>query len=301
MKIPRFLVIIKKNKLYKIIHRLKYQIATLISPTLNTKMRYRKVFGEKINLKDPKTFNEKLLWLKLNRYANNDLVIRCTDKYLVRDYVRACGYDDILNELIGVWESSVEIPWEDLPNEFVLKLNHGAGMNILCPNKRLLDKESVCKQLDKWKKHKCWLSYSEMQYKYIKKRIICEKFLKQEDRNVITDYKVYCFNGQPKAILVMNDRGTGTLKREFFDIRWNKLTAFNQFIEPDTPTEKPKRLDYLLEIATSLSKPFEFVRCDFYIIENRIYFGELTFTPAGGLHTAQTIVDGKEMGELIQL
>ena len=154
-----------------------YSFLSLISPTINTKARYKEKFGKKLDLNNPKTFNEKILWLKLNRYMKDPLVIQCVDKYAVRDYVTSCGCEEILNDLIGVWNSADDIPWDELPNQFVLKWNFGARMNIICTDKSKIQKKRVISQLNKWGRNKFWLSFSEMQYKYIEKKIICEKLL----------------------------------------------------------------------------------------------------------------------------
>ena len=154
-----------------------YCVLTVISPELNTRARYKAAFGRKLDLNNPKTLNEKILWLKLNMYMSDPLVIQCADKYKVREYVKSCGCEDILNELIGVWESVDEIPWDDLPNQFVLKWNFGAGMNIVCTDKQKMNKNEVLKQIEDWRKEKFWLPYAEMQYKYIEKKIICERLL----------------------------------------------------------------------------------------------------------------------------
>ena len=158
---------IQENGLKHFIRETWFDFLTIISPTLNTKARYRYTFRKKLDLKNPQTLNEKILWLKLNKYMKNPLVIQCADKYKVREYVASCGCEDILNELIGVWDSAEDIPWDDLPNEFVLKWNYGAGMNIICTDKTQMDKEKVINQLKEWGRVKCWLSHSEMQYKYI--------------------------------------------------------------------------------------------------------------------------------------
>ena len=288
------------RRIYRSMRETMYRIATVISPALNTKMRYHEKFGEKPDLKSPKTFNEKLLWLKLNRYMRNPLVIQCADKYRVREYITACGYGDILNDLLGAWDSPEEIPWNDLPEQFALKWNFGAGMNVICHDKSALDPKIVIEQMKKWGKQKCWLSHSELQYKYIDKKIICERFIECADQAVIPDYKVYCFNGHPQAILVMHDRGK-TVKAEFFDADWNALPTPDKYQAPDVPTEKPECLSRLLEISRKLSEPFPFVRCDFYIVNEKIYFGELTFTPAGGLHTSETTVHGQSMADLLDI
>lgn len=274
---------------------------TVISPVWNTKLRYRIVHKKKLNLKHPKTFQEKLLWLKLYRYATNPLVIQCADKYLVRDYIRQCGLEDILIGLIGVWDSAADIPWDSLPEKFALKWNFGAGMNIICKDKSKLDRSETIEKLNIWQKNKCWLGHSEMHYKYIPKKLVCEEFLECDGEKAIPDYKIYCFHGEPKAIFVMHDRYHGEMHTEFFDVNWNPLENGNKYGTPQAATPKPECLDRLLGIAEILSRPFPFVRCDFYVVGNKIYFGELTFTPAGGMYTSQTKIDGKDMSEYLHI
>lgn len=158
-------------------------ICTRISPMLNTRLLYRYLFGKKLDLDNPKTLNEKILWLKFNDYRNNPLVEQCADKYKVREYVKECGLEDILVELYGVYKTADEIPWDSLPNQFVLKWNFGAGYNIVCTDKAKMDKETVISQMKKWGKEKYWLPYSEMQYKNYPKLIICEELLNAKEGN----------------------------------------------------------------------------------------------------------------------
>ncbi len=164
----------------KIVH-IFFSLLTLISPTLNSKFIYWRTFHRKLNLENPVTFNEKLMWLKLNKYMKDPLVIQCADKYGVRAYVEGCGGKEILNELIGVFDSVDDINWDSLPNQFVLKWNFGAGMNVICTDKQSMDKEEVFRQLRRWGKSKYWLIYSEMHYKYIERKIICEHLLASEE------------------------------------------------------------------------------------------------------------------------
>ncbi len=278
-----------------------FSASTLISPSLNTKLRYRYIFKKKLNLKEPKTFNEKLLWLKLNKYIKDPLVIQCADKYLVRDYVKACGYEDILINMLGAWDTAKDIPWEELPNKFVLKWNFGAGMNIVCKDKNALDKERVLKQMNRWQKNKYWLSHSEMQYKYIPKKIICEEFLEDSLESVIPDYKIYCFHGKAKAVLVMHDRGSGKMSTEFFDENWEPLGNSSKYAATSKSSEKPKCLERMIEAAEKLASPFPFVRCDFYVLGDKFYFGELTFTPAGGMYVSTTKIHGKDMTDYLNV
>ncbi len=296
--------IVNKHKwLKKIAHTMKNQlfgVLTLISPELNTRVHYRVVFKKKLNLENPKTFNEKLLWLKLKKYIYDPLVIQCADKIKVRDYVEKKGCAHILNELIGVYDSVEQINWDTLPYKFVLKWNFGAGMNIVCTNKNEMNKSKVMAQMKKWGKNKYWYSHSEMQYKYIKPKIICEKFLSEKNSEGLTDYKVYCFNGVPRAVLVMHDRYK-EMKTEFFDTNWELLENTELFETTQVITPKPKCLEEMLNVSKKLSEDFPFVRCDYYIVNDKLYFGELTFTPAAGLYTAETVVHGKTMAELLDL
>ena len=287
-------------KIYCKIEDIPFKLATLISPKLNTYLRFRQANGFFPNLNDPRTFTEKLVWLKLNNYMHNPLVIKCADKYRVREYVEECGCKETLNELIGVYDSVDMIPWDSLPKKFVLKWNFGAGMNVICQDKETLNISEISKKLKKWGKNKYWLNHSEMQYKYTPKRIICEKFLECAQDDVIPDYKVYCFNGEPRAVFVMHDRGRG-VKTEFFDTDWNLLHNTFKYGAPRETTHKPECFEKMLEVSRKLSAPFPFVRCDFYVVNGLLVFGELTFTPAGGVMTSQTKVNGMDMGELLHI
>ncbi len=289
------------RRLYRKMRKLVFSASTLISPELNTKLRYRYLFKKKLNLKAPRSFNEKLLWLKLNRYIKDPLVIQCADKYRVRDYVKACGYEDILIDMLGAWDTADQIPWDELPDKFVLKWNFGAGMNIVCKDKEFLDIPKTVKQMTKWRKKKYWLSHSEMQYKYMPKKIVCEKYLEHPQETAIPDYKIYCFHGKAEAVLVMHNRGSGEMSTEFFNTGWEPLENSSKYASALKPAEKPLCLEKMLQAAEKLASPFPFVRCDFYVLEDRFYFGELTFTPAGGMYVSTTKINGKDMTEYLNV
>lgn len=277
-----------------------YNLLTIISPYLNTKFRYKQVFKKTIDLKNPKTFNEKLLWLKLNNYNKNPLVIQCADKYAVRSYVEKCGQSHILNELYGAYDSVNDIDWSKLPNQFAMKWNFGSGFNIICDDKYNININECESKLNKWRKSKCWLPYSEMQYKYTKKKIICEKYLDSNQGFLPYDYKIYCFNGVPKAILLVMDRD-GDAKRVFMSLDWELINTIDKYKVPDVLPDRPESLDIMIEASTALSKPFPFVRIDFYQHNGNAVFGEMTFTPSGGLYTPQTPIDGITMGEMLNI
>lgn len=270
-----------------------------INPILYSKRVYRKTFGKKLNLKNPVEFNEKLMWLKFNTYYNNDLITQCADKYRVRDYVKKCGCEEILNDLIGVYNNINEIEWKSLPNKFALKCNHGAGYNIICTDKNKLDEEQVKKQLSKWIKEDYSKIAAEMQYKNINRKIICEKYIDMGNNKLPTDYKLYCFNGKVKIILVMKDRES-IVTREFYNEKWERVYLREYEGSPAQPTSKPDNLEKMIEYAEKLSKPFEFVRVDLYDVNQKIIFGELTFTPTGCLAKYKNDVS-KEMGSWINI
>ena len=280
-----------------------FACATIMSPVLNTKLRYRSAFKKKLDLDNPTTLNEKLLWLKLNKYIKDPLVIQCADKYAVRQYINDCGCSEILNELIGVWDKADDIPWDSLPEKFVLKWNFGAGMNIVCDDKSKLNKVETIKKLKKWGKCKYWLSHSEMQYKYAPKKIVCEKYLNDGKGFLPEDYKVYCFNGEPKYILLCVGREFGHPKFYFFDFDWNLCRISRDGLQApeDFAVEKPKCIEAIYKYAKKLSSPFPFVRTDFYVVDDKIYFGELTFTPAGGLDSARLPETDVMLGNMLNL
>ena len=258
---------------------------TSISPRLTCEMLFYTAVHRRPNLKDPKTLDEKLCLLKLTEYGRDPLIPRCADKYRVREYVKEKGLGFLLNECYGVYESPEEIPWEELPQSFVLKGNHGCAYNILCPDKDKLDKAAAQKQLKAWLKEDFWKVHAELNYRGIPKKILCEAYLTTPEGGPIPDYKIYCFHGKPACMMVCLDRADGATRFYFFDQEWNLLR-----INPDGKAApegftlpKPEVVDEMFRYAEILSEDFLFVRVDFYAIGSRVVFGELTFTPASGV------------------
>ena len=280
-----------------------YRTLSLISPTLNTKLRYKAVFNKKLDLAHPKSFKEKLLLLKLKRYIKDPLVIKCADKYAVREYIKEQGCENILIPMIASYDHAKKIDWGKLPNSFVVKWNFGCGFNLICPNKKELKIVEAVNKLNNWMKDKSYLNHSEMQYAKAPKRIIIEEFLKPENGELPADYKVYCFNGVPRAILYMCDRGNDNMTAAFFDDNWNFLseTGKSGYKKFERNIEKPSCLKEMIKTSEKLSKPFEFVRLDYYVINDKLYFGEMTFTPAGCMFASECTIDGKTMGEILDV
>lgn len=278
-------MIIKTNSNFS--HWFK-QTLTKISPKLNTKVIYFFKFKKRLNLKNPQTLDEKIQYLKFHDYYKNPLVTQCADKYAVRDYVKQCGCEEILNELYYAWDSVDEIEWDKLPNQFVIKWNFGCGENLICFDKSKLDIADAKKKLNDWyKEHDTfYLTYAEMQYRGIPPKLICEKLIETEDGGLPVDYKLYCFKGYADCVLVCTGRqndGHGT-KYYFFDKEWN-LKRYNK-TGKNAPANftlpKPDGIEKVFEYAEKLTKPFPFVRADFYLEKGKVTFGELTFTPCGG-------------------
>ena len=258
---------------------------SVAAPVYASKRLYEKALGKKLNLKNPQTLNEKCMWLKLNTYYRHPLITECCDKYRVCDYVKRMGCAEILNDLIGVWDNPDKIDFDKLPNQFVLKCNHGAGFNIICRDKTKLDISKTKKQLKKWLKEDYWKLYAETQYKFIKKKIICEKFLNAGQENIPVDYKLYMINGNFHAIMICLDRDKD-VKFYHFDNNLRYRPDYNSptlSVLPTHLTLIPSEINKMIDYAKILSKPFPFVRVDLYGINGKIIFSELTFLVYGGV------------------
>lgn len=281
---------------------IKETLSTL-SPRLTSKLLYRSAFKRKLDLKNPVTLNEKLMWLKLNSYYKNPLITKCADKYRVREYIKQAGYKNILNELIGTWDRAEDIEWDKLPNKFVMKCNHGAGYNIICRDKKSFNIDKAKRKLENWLNEDYWKKSAEINYKFIEKKIICERFLEMGDGSLPEDYKVYCFNGVAHCVMVCTNRETGDPKFYYYSKNWESLPYSSDIINSpvDFTLEKPEGIDEMFKIAEHLSKPFPFVRVDFYLLKGRVIFGELTFTPGAALDINRLPKTDKIFGDLLKL
>ncbi len=279
--------LLKKNPIIFILYTRFRRFLTIISPKLNTIVTFRISKGKPINLKNPKTFDEKISWLKLNTYYKNPLISMCADKYAVREYVSSCGLSEILNELYGVYDCVEDINWEELPDKFVLKWNNGCGLNMFCHDKKNFDIDNAVKTLKKWGRAKQYLNNAEMQYKYIKPRIVCEKLLESKTSPLPEDYKFYCFNGQVKYGMICVERETGRPKFYYYDRDWNfaRINKDSKKAPEDFYLPKPEGIDKMISYAEILANPFPFARVDLFDLDGKIIFGELTFTPSGGMNS----------------
>jgi len=260
------------------------KISANMYPEFCAKTHYYIKFRKKLNLTNPTNFNEKIQWLKFNE-LNDDIYTLCADKYKVREYVRLKGCGEILNELYGVYDDSRDIDYRALPDKFALKCNHGAGYNIICHNKASLDFAKTSRQLNKWMRQDFSTNFIEPQYKRIERKILCEKYIENERGGLPEDYKFYCFNGKPYAVMVCMEREKGTPKFYYFDMDWTPL-PFEDTVELINKNDYPKMPEgfkKMRDYAVKLASDFKFVRADFYLLNGSVIFGELTFTPSAGL------------------
>ena len=279
-------------------------LLTSISPKWTINLLFQLCHHRKPDLENPKTLDEKLQWMKLHYYKDNALVKQCADKWRVRDYVKQCGLESILTEVIACYDDPEEIQWEKLPEKFVLKWNFGNGGNVVCTDKQQLDIKQAVRELKRFQKLKFHLLAAEPQYDVAKKVLICEKFIEPEKGNSPVDYKFYCFNGEAKYVLCCIGRQENQKPAfYFFDRNWQlqRLNRQGKMAPEGFTIPKPEGMDTLFEYAETLSKPFPFVRADFYLERGKAYFGELTFTPSGGFDYGRLPESDLLFGSMVQL
>lgn len=244
------------------------------------KILYRYRIGKKLNLDNPKTFNEKIQWLKL--YDRKDLYTQIVDKYEVRKYIEDKIGGEYLIPLLGVYDSFDEINFELLPKQFVIKCTHDSGGLVICKDKNKLNIEKARKKINKCLNRNYFYNTREWPYKNVKPRIIIEKYMVDESRTELKDYKFFCFNGEIKALFVATDRDVDT-RFDFYDIEFNKLPLKQYYKNGIKKVNKPKGYEEMLTLASKLSRGFPHVRVDFYDINGEIYFGELTLSHFSGM------------------
>lgn len=250
---------------------------------LYLKLCYRAVFHKKLDLKNPKTYNEKLQWMKL--YDRNPLYRTLVDKFAVREYVaRNVGQEYLIPMVGGPWNSPEEIDFARLPDQFVLKCNHGSTTNILCKDKSKLDIAQTKAKLRKWL-NTSWYWYGrEWPYKDLKPCIYAEKYMEDAQDKELRDYKFFCFDGKPEFVLVSTDRSDSSkqTRGDYFDMDYQHLPFHKKHPNADVTPAKPRDFEKMKELAARMSADLPAVRIDLYDVNGRIYFGEYTFFSASG-------------------
>lgn len=280
--------------------RRKGQVIALriLGPKLLNKIYSKILLGYIPNINNPRTFNEKIQYLKINKYNNDLEIAEFTDKYVVRKKIAELGLENMLPQLYGVWDRPEEIEWDQLPEKFVLKCNHGCAYNIICDNKSSFDIDVAKKKLNKWIKEDFGLFNIEPHYSNIKRKIICEEHL----GNKLIDYKFYCFNGEPQFLYVSEDLIHDSIaKMAYYDLDWNKIPLVRDDYDDIGELKKPATFDKMKQVSKELSKRFPFVRVDLYSIRDRIIFSEMTFTPSAGMMPIKPIEYDEKWGDLLEI
>uniref|UniRef100_UPI0040562FD9 ATP-grasp fold amidoligase family protein n=1 Tax=Acetatifactor sp. TaxID=1872090 RepID=UPI0040562FD9 len=237
--------------------------------------------GYPLNLSNPRTFNEKLQWLKL--YDRNLEYIKKVDKYAVKNYVIEKIGEQYLIPTLGVWDTFEQISFDELPNQFVLKCTHDSGGIVICRDKSDFDIEAAKYRLSKSLKINYFWGNREWPYKNVKPRIIAEKYMEDSTGNDLIDYKVMCFNGEPKCTFVCENRSS---KEKFtitvYDTDWNIMPFEREHPRRKQPGKRPSTYEEMMRLSKKLSENIPFVRVDFYEIQGKLYFGEMTFYPGAG-------------------
>lgn len=307
------------NKFVKFIHqslhkvgkkgiRVLFSYGQWLSDETYVKLYYRFSMGKKLDLKNPRTFTEKLQWLKL--YDHNPLYTTLVDKYAVKPWVAERIGEQYIIPTLGVWGCFDDIEFDKLPDQFVLKTTHGGGSVgvVICKDKSTFDKAEAKKKLERSMEISGYDTVREWPYKNVSRRIIAEKYMAPEgNMSDLTDYKWYCFNGEPKYCQVIQDR-TKHKTIDFFDTEWDHQVFFglNPSIIPSMipsviPPACPQSINIHIEIARTLSEGLPFSRIDLYEIEGKVYFGEVTFYPACGLGFFNPTEFDEILGQMIVL
>lgn len=261
----------------KMLRKLKF-----LPPDIYAHFLYEHYTGKKLNLKNPKEFNEKIQWYKV--FYHPKILNQLVDKYAVREYVEKKIGKIYLNELYSVYDNALEINYDDLPDQFVIKATHASSYNLIVKNKKKLNINKTNKLLNKWlNKNQYYRTGQEWAYKDVKPRLIIEKFLKDGDNDSLIDYKFYCFTGEVKFVEIHFNRADNH-KRGFFDLDLKPLPFRYVSLEKSISSEvtKPSNFEEMITLSKKLSDKFPFVRVDFYAISGKSVFGEMTFYPSDG-------------------
>ena len=258
-------------------------ISHIIPDKLFLKLRYFKSCHKFPNLKDPKTYNEKIQWLKL--HDRNPLYTTLVDKYEVKKYIADKIGEEYVIPTLGIWDSFDDIDFDSLPNQFVLKCTHDSGGLVVCKDKNMLDIAQARKTIASSLKTNYYWSGREWPYKNVKPRIIAEKYMEDSQTEELRDYKFFCFNGEVKALFIASERQKKgeEVKFDFFDADFNHLPIRQGHPNASVPPEKPKRFEEMKSLAQKLSKDIPHVRIDFYEANQQVYFGEMTFYHFSGM------------------
>ena len=274
-------------------------VTNIISDEKYLKIKYKLAMGKELDLNHPKTYNEKLQWLKL--YDRQDAYIKMVDKYAVKEYVAGVIGSQYIIPTLGVWENFDSIEFDKLPKQFVLKCTHDSGGIVICKNKDELDIKAAKKIINKCLRRNYFWSGREWPYKKVPRRILAETYLENGIEG-LHDYKIWCFNGKATYIQYIKGRISGVTYERFYDRNWNPKEFSYHNPKLKTEISRPKKLTEMLDLAESLAKNTSFLRVDLYLLnDNTVKFGELTFYPMSGFDRWHPDSIDKEFGDMINI
>lgn len=268
-----------------------------MSDELYLTLMYRRFTGKPLNLKNPKTFNEKLQWMKL--YDRKPIYTTLVDKVDVKDYVAEKIGKEYIVPTLKVWDRVEDLDFDALPDQFVIKCSHDSGGLVICKDKSQLDRPKAIQKLRKCLRYNYFPLWREWPYKNVKPRIIAEKLL-CDGNDSINDYKIMCFNGEPKLIQLHIGRFSEHTQ-DFYDVNWNRLPIIQGTPMAKDVSERPAALEKMLELSAKLSADIPQVRVDWYWTEGKIYFGEMTFFDASGFENFEPEEYNELLGSWIKL
>ena len=271
----------------------------IFSDKVAIKIKYRLEMKRKLNLKNPKTFNEKLNWIKL--YYRKPIMTTMADKYEVKKYVSDIIGPEYVIPSIAIYDKWDDIDFDSLKAPFVMKTTHSSGVIAVVKDKESFDYETTKKKFNKSLKQNYFYSCREWPYKNIKPRIIIEQFVKDDKEDNLPVYKFFCFNGEPYLVQTIKNDKTSYETIDYFDMDWKFLKLKQNFENSEVPLSKPSNFEDMKELAAKLSKGFPFVRVDLYSVNGRIYFSEFTFFSDAGYHQFYPDEWDQILGEKIKL
>ena len=292
---------LKENKFKRLLCLPFRSAVRVLFPVTYVKLQYKYITHHKLNLKNPVRYTEKLQYLRLYTYPNNPLVSQCASRDGVRQYIKENGLEDILIPIYGIYDHFDDIDFSQLPNSFVMKCTHACAFNKIIKDKQLIDIKKLRKTFNKWLKTNYGNKTLEKHYSPIKPRIIIEQYI-GEIEHLPVEYKIHVFNGVAKSMYVVTGRNENIRYNNYY-IDWTNFdgSQFNGWKKSDKEITPPSNWNKMVEIAELLAKPFTFVRVDLYNINGKIYFGEMTFTPAKGTLILDDDKCDFEMGEWLDI
>lgn len=292
---------LKENKLKRALVSPFRGVVKVLNKKAYISYQYKYITHHKLDWKHLNRYTEKLQYLRLYVYPKMPLVSKCAGRVGVREYVKEKGYENLLINCLGVYDSVDEIDFDKLPNSFAMKCSHGCAMNYICFDKSKMDIELIKNKFRKWLKTNYGKKTVELHYSPIKPQIIIEELM-LENNKLPTEYKIHVFNGKAKNLYVVTSRGIDIRYNNYY-IDWSPFdgSQFNGWRKTEYPLKKPKNFDEMVKISEDLASPFPFVRVDLYNINGTIYFSEMTFTPAKGTLILDDDKCDYEMGEWLDI